>query len=153
MTFLLGPEIVQRLLPHRPPLLLVDAVTQFAVDPPSLTATKHIAATEAVFAGHFPGRAIWPGAYTIEGLAQACALVGGLSQHPPGAPFAAPSGVGLLVGVDVKLTEPVWPGDTLAYSVRRTHVVDSLHRFDVEATVGARRVARGTLTLAWRPAP
>ena len=85
MTLPLGPEVIEQLLPHRPPLLLLDAVTQFAADPPSLTATKHIAATEAVFAGHFPGRAIWPGAYTIEGLAQACALVGGLSHHSPGA--------------------------------------------------------------------
>lgn len=72
----LGPETVQVLLPHRPPLLLVDRVTRFAREPrPWLAARRHISANEPVFAGHFPELKIWPGIYTIEGMGQTCNLL------------------------------------------------------------------------------
>jgi 3-hydroxyacyl-[acyl-carrier-protein] dehydratase len=158
----LGPDWIARLLPHRPPLLLVDAITHVGDAPPSLAALKNVSSAEPVFAGHFPGKPIWPGAYTIEGLAQCCALVaavqaGGISMTAAPAPgvgdFPMPQGTGLLAGVDLKLIHPVWPGDRLDYRVARTHEVDGFHRFDAEAAVGNRRVASGTLMLAWRPAP
>ena len=61
-------------------------------------------------------------------------------------------GGGLLVAADVKLVHPVWAGQRLDYRVQRTHVVAPMNRFGVEATVGGRSVARGTLTLAMAPA-
>jgi 3-hydroxyacyl-[acyl-carrier-protein] dehydratase len=166
----LGAEHIRRLLPHRPPLLLVDGVSRFAEDPPSLVASKHISTSEPVFAGHFPDLWLWPGAYTIEGLAQTCSLLGTLSRidrgllegwqrtaagfdlsPPPG--LAKPRTGGLLAAVDVKLTHPVWAGEQIEYRVARTHSIDSIHRFEVEAFVGQHAVAAGTLSLAWRPAP
>jgi 3-hydroxyacyl-[acyl-carrier-protein] dehydratase len=67
----LGPDVVQRLIPHRRPLLMVDGVDAFRRAPaPTLWARRHISANEEVFAGHFPGFSIWPGIYTIEGLGQ-----------------------------------------------------------------------------------
>jgi 3-hydroxyacyl-[acyl-carrier-protein] dehydratase len=67
----LGPDVIQQLLPHRRPFLMVDRVLTYAHGPqPELTACRYISANEEVFAGHFPGLKIWPGAYTIEGLGQ-----------------------------------------------------------------------------------
>src|SRR5438067_10787262 len=74
----LGPADVQRLIPHRPPLLLVDGTEAISSEPPALRAFKHIVADEPVFAGHFPTEPVWPGAYCIEGLAQSCALLGAI---------------------------------------------------------------------------
>jgi 3-hydroxyacyl-[acyl-carrier-protein] dehydratase len=72
----LGPDTVQRLLPQRRPLLMVDCVESYRRTPrPTLTAARHISANEPVFEGHFPALAIWPGCYTIEGLAQTCNLL------------------------------------------------------------------------------
>ncbi len=71
----LGPDVVQLLLPHRRPLLMVDAVTGYLRAPRlELTACRHVTANEEVFAGHFPELHLWPGIYTIEGLGQ-CANV------------------------------------------------------------------------------
>jgi 3-hydroxyacyl-[acyl-carrier-protein] dehydratase len=75
---LLGAEAVRRLLPHRPPILLVDGVSAISTEPAALRSSKLVSASEPVFAGHFPDRPIWPGVYTIEGLAQSCALLGAL---------------------------------------------------------------------------
>ncbi len=68
----LGPDVVALLLPHRRPFLMVDRIEAYAG--PTLWATRLISANEEVFAGHFPGRHLWPGVYTIEGLGQACNL-------------------------------------------------------------------------------
>lgn len=67
----LGPDIVQRLIPHRRPLVMLDKVLGF--DPgerPMVWASRTISANEPVFEGHFPGLHLWPGIYTQEGLGQ-----------------------------------------------------------------------------------
>lgn len=71
-----GPEVIQMLIPHRRPLLLVDRVESFSLEGQhSLTACRHITANEEVFDGHFPGWNVWPGVYTIEGLGQSCMIL------------------------------------------------------------------------------
>lgn len=71
-----GPEVIQMLIPHRRPLLLVDRVESFNLDEsPALTACRQITANEEVFGGHFPGWNVWPGVYTIEGLGQSCMIL------------------------------------------------------------------------------
>jgi 3-hydroxyacyl-[acyl-carrier-protein] dehydratase len=75
----LGPDVIQRLIPHRRPLLMVDRVLAYRHRPrPVLWARRQISANEDVFEGHFPGISLWPGAYTIEGLGQStllCAII------------------------------------------------------------------------------
>jgi len=67
----LGPDVICHLLPHRRPFLMVDRVVAYTPgDRPTLTASKYISANEPVFEGHFPGLALWPGAYTVEGMGQ-----------------------------------------------------------------------------------
>jgi 3-hydroxyacyl-[acyl-carrier-protein] dehydratase len=142
----LDAEAVRGLLPHRPPLLLVDGVEAISDQPPALRAFKLIAATEPVLAGHFPDQPLWPGVYSIEGLAQACGLLGALRAKE-----GEPKRGAVLAAADVKLTMPVQVGQRLDYLVVLTHTFEPVFRFDVEASVGGRTVAKGTLTLAVVP--
>lgn len=72
----LGPNVVELLLPHRRPFLMVDFVHAFHPDPvPTLEAGRQISANERIFDGHFPGLYVWPGAFTIEGLGQTGVLL------------------------------------------------------------------------------
>jgi len=72
----LGPDVVQALIPHRRPLLMVDGVDAVRLGArPELWARRHISGNEEVFAGHFPGLHLWPGIYTIEGLGQSSLLL------------------------------------------------------------------------------
>ena len=143
-SLLLDHDGVSLLLPHRPPLLLVDGVTAIADTPPALRAFKHITLDEPVLAGHFPAQPLWPAVYCVEGLAQTCALLGALRA---GAGVEAPPIV-VVAAADVKFTMPVRPGQRLDYLVVLTHTVGPVFRFDVEATVAGRVAARGRLTLA-----
>lgn len=182
----LGADVVQALLPHRAPLLLVDrveSITQGAE--PSLRAGRAISVNEPVFQGHFPGLSLWPGIYTIEGMGQSCqllqillAVIEGFERAGQTAatvadvlramdprarlrgvaasPFepalrerlAAEARVAVSAAVDVRLLDPVFAGDVVEYEVRRTLVRDNIRRFEVQASVDRRPVARGTLTAA-----
>ena len=71
----LGADVVQRLIPHRRPLLMVDGVLAYRHGArPALWAHRHISSNEPVFDGHFPGLHLWPGIYTIEALGQTALL-------------------------------------------------------------------------------
>lgn len=72
----LGAPVVQLLIPHRRPFLMVDGVERFHRDEPRrIEAYRHISMNEPCFAGHFPGLPLWPGALTMEGLGQTSALL------------------------------------------------------------------------------
>jgi 3-hydroxyacyl-[acyl-carrier-protein] dehydratase len=72
----LGPDVIQRLIPHRRPFLMVDTVDAYEGGPrPTLVASRHVSANEPVFEGHFPGLHLWPGVHTIEGMGQSCNLL------------------------------------------------------------------------------
>jgi len=78
--FRLGAAAVQRLLPHRPPMLFVDFVASYDRRPqPMLRAGRHVSANDGILEGHFPKFAIWPGVFTVEGLNQACNLLATIS--------------------------------------------------------------------------
>jgi 3-hydroxyacyl-[acyl-carrier-protein] dehydratase len=71
----LGADVVQRLIPHRRPLVMVDGILAYRHGArPILWAHRHVSANEPVFDGHFPGFHLWPGIYTIEGLGQTALL-------------------------------------------------------------------------------
>lgn len=61
------------------------------------------------------------------------------------------SRVGFAGALEMKLLEPVYAGVTLSYRVTLTHVVANARRYDTEATVEGRVVARGTMTSAVPP--
>lgn len=106
----LSPDSVAVMLPHRPPLRLVDRVTGFEDEPQStLTAEFSIRHEEPVLAGHFPGAPLWPGVYTIEGLGQTCNLlivVLDFLTHVAGEGASRADGLEQLRQMDAALTNP-----------------------------------------------
>lgn len=64
-----GPSVVALLVPQRRPFVLLDRVTGVAGE--ALRGCRHVSANEPVFDGHFPQVDVWPGALTLEGVAQA----------------------------------------------------------------------------------
>jgi 3-hydroxyacyl-[acyl-carrier-protein] dehydratase len=67
--FIHGLDWIHERILQRPPFLFVDGVQ--AIRNGVLCARFDVDQTAGLFAGHFPGRPIWPGVIQIEAMAQA----------------------------------------------------------------------------------
>jgi 3-hydroxyacyl-[acyl-carrier-protein] dehydratase len=63
-------EGVKRLLPHRPPMLMIDRLSDIQSGK-SAIGWKAVTINEPWFAGHFPDYAVMPGVLIVESMAQA----------------------------------------------------------------------------------
>lgn len=135
----LGPADIDGLIPQRAPFRFLSHVHAWSADPPFLHGSFEVRPEEPVLAGHFPGDPLWPGACTVEGLAQACGALEGLLVGGD-----APSAGRRVMGqVQVRLLAPVRPGARLDYRVWRESSRAGISRWRVEASVGPVVVARG----------
>ena len=71
-------QLIQRILPHRYPFLLVDRVIGIA-GTSSATGLKNVTMNEPHFQGHFPGNPIMPGVMIVEAMAQTAAVMVGVA--------------------------------------------------------------------------
>ena len=69
-------QLIQRILPHRYPFLLVDKVVDIN-GTQSAKGLKNVTMNEPYFQGHFPGNPIMPGVTIVEAMAQTAAVMVG----------------------------------------------------------------------------
>jgi 3-hydroxyacyl-[acyl-carrier-protein] dehydratase len=133
----LDVEAILRLLPHRPPFLLVDRVTSWSANG-QLTAIKAVTMNEPFFVGHFPGHPVMPGVLILEALAQACALLAILSLPPEDVKRK----VTYLMGIDgARFRKPVVPGDRLELVVEVARQKGPVWKINGKALVDGQVVA------------
>src|SRR3989442_14078314 len=67
---------VERILEHRDPFLFVDAITDVDLDARCLRGSRRVDPEDPVFAGHFPGRPVYPACLppAIMGLMRPCLI-------------------------------------------------------------------------------
>ena len=100
---------IMRMLPHRPPFLLVDRITRLEGN--FITGIKNVTINEPFFQGHFPGHPIMPGVLQLEAVAQVAGII--LLKR-----IQVINQVAYFMSAeDVKWRKPVRPGDTLVMEV------------------------------------
>ena len=125
-------------LPHRPPFLFVDEVTQIV---PSSRASGvwRLSGDEPFFGGHFPGRPTLPGVLMIESLAQLGAYALLSDERYRGR-------LPLFGGVDkARFRRQVLPGDTLELEVALDQLGASAGRGHGRATVQGKVACEASL--------
>jgi UDP-3-O-[3-hydroxymyristoyl] N-acetylglucosamine deacetylase/3-hydroxyacyl-[acyl-carrier-protein] dehydratase len=99
-----------KMLPHRPPFLLVDKI--FELSETHVIGLKNVTMNEPFFVGHFPGEPVMPGVLQIEAMAQAGGVLL-LNTVPDPENYLT-----LFMKMDnVKFKRPVKPGDTLVFKL------------------------------------
>ncbi|MGC9973090.1 MAG: 3-hydroxyacyl-ACP dehydratase FabZ [Bryobacteraceae bacterium] len=66
-------QAIQRILPHRYPMLLVDRIVE--LEPERIVGIKNVTGNEPFFAGHFPDFAVMPGVLIVEAMAQVAGVL------------------------------------------------------------------------------
>jgi 3-hydroxyacyl-[acyl-carrier-protein] dehydratase len=126
--YLLDKEAIKKILPHREPFLLVDAVEK--IDSDSVTAYSFITGEEDFFRGHFPQKPVMPGVLIIEALAQAGAVCVLNKEEFKGR-------IAYFAGIDkARFKRVVVPGDTLRLEARMTKMRGVIGFASVKAYVG-----------------
>ncbi len=135
--------LIQRILPHRYPFLLVDRVVD--IDGfQTAKGLKNVTMNEPHFQGHFPGKPIMPGVTIIEAMAQTAAVMVGV-----GLDLADSEMLIYFMAIDgAKFRRMVVPGDVLEMNVTTTRGKPGgkVWKFEGRATVDGELAAEAAFT-------
>ena len=133
----LDVRAIQRIMPHRYPMLLVDRVVEIDGDRKAI-GVKNVTINEPFFQGHYPGTPIMPGVLIVEAMAQ----LGGLLMSQK---LEHTGKIAVLLSLDkVKLRCPVTPGDQLILEAESVRARARTGIDEVPAYVGSQAGGGGT---------
>jgi UDP-3-O-[3-hydroxymyristoyl] N-acetylglucosamine deacetylase/3-hydroxyacyl-[acyl-carrier-protein] dehydratase len=134
----LSIRAIQRLMPHRYPMLLVDRVVEIEGDRKAI-GVKNVTINEPFFTGHYPGTPIMPGVLIVEAMAQ----LGGLLMSQK---LEHTGKIAVLLSLDrVKLRRPVVPGDQLILEAEAVRAKPRTGTVKCRAFVGSKLAAEALI--------
>jgi 3-hydroxyacyl-[acyl-carrier-protein] dehydratase len=130
---------IQKLLPHRYPFLMVDAILEVERHK-RIVGIKNVTINEFYFQGHFPGKPVMPGVLILEAVAQTGGLL--LLLDIPD----RENKLLYFVAVDgARFRRPVVPGDQLRIEVKVLNWRGDFCKLEGRATVNGQLAAEGTV--------
>ena len=133
-------QAIEKILPHRYPLLLVDRVLDITPGK-NITAIKNVTRNEPFFNGHFPNQPVMPGVLIVEAMAQAGGILMLYELENPSEKLI------YFTGIDkVKFRRPVTPGDQLRFEIELTKVFKTTCKMKGKAYVDDKVVATAEMT-------
>lgn len=137
-------EGIKKLLPQRFPFIMIDRITELQPGKRAV-AIKNISGNDIFFLGHFPEKAVFPGAMIIEAMAQTAIIL-----------FAAARGdedggikpLYYFGSVKARFLHPVVPGDRLKITVTNVKSLPNGSYVSAEASVDDKKVSEADLVFS-----
>ncbi len=133
----ISKEEIQKLLPHREPMLLIDKLINI-VPLKSATAIVNVTKEKFFFDGHFPGQPVMPGVLIVEAFGQAAAA---LTAHGID-PKEYENKLVYLMSVDkARFRNPVMPDCELHLDIEAVRSHGKVWKYKGVAKVNGKKVA------------
>jgi 3-hydroxyacyl-[acyl-carrier-protein] dehydratase len=137
-------EEIKKLIPQRFPFIMIDRVLE--IEPGKhVVAVKNISGNDMVFLGHFPEKAVMPGALILEAMAQTAIILfstGGKSESGNKKPLY------FFGSAKARFLHPVVPGDQLRIKVENVKSLPTGAYVSGEAFVGDKKVSEAELVFS-----
>jgi 3-hydroxyacyl-[acyl-carrier-protein] dehydratase len=137
-------EGIKKLIPQRFPFIMIDRITELEPGKRAV-AIKNVTGNDILFLGHFPDKAVMPGAAIIEAMAQA-AIVMFASKNGP--PEGAAKPLYYFGSVKARFLGVVTPGDQIRITVTNEKSLPTGAFVSGEAFVGDRKVSEAELVFS-----
>lgn len=134
-------DLIQRIIPHRYPFLLVDRVIDIDATRTAI-GIKNVTFNEPHFQGHFPGAPIMPGVTIIEAMAQTAAVMVGVANDMADKNFL----IYFMAIEGCKFRRKVIPGDVLKLFVTTRRGGSKVWKFSGRAEVDGELAAEADFT-------
>ena len=133
--------VIQRVLPHRYPFLLVDRVTEFTPGV-EIHGIKNFTANEAMLLGHSPSSPVVPPGILLEAVTQLGAIL--VLERPQ-----MHDKIAMILQIPAAhIHRLVVPGDTVHFAARVLKLRETLGELRGEAYIGNELVAEGQMRFA-----
>ena len=132
---------IQRLIPHRYPMLLVDRLVDI-VDGEEAVGIKNVTMNEWFFQGHFPDEPVMPGVLIVEAMAQTAGVLVMHSSYES----EAKNLVYFMSIENARFRSPVLPGHSLRLHVKKERSRGAVWKFSGVAKVGDKVMAEATFS-------
>jgi 3-hydroxyacyl-[acyl-carrier-protein] dehydratase len=140
---LLDFEGIKKYLPQRFPFIMIDRILE--IDPGKYAlAVKNISGNDIIFLGHFPEKAIMPGALIIEAMAQTAIILFSTS----GGKEANNKPLYFLGSVKARFIHPAVPGDSLHIRVENVKTLPTNAFVNGVVFVGDTKVAEAEMVFS-----
>ena len=137
-------EEIKKLLPQRFPFLMIDRILE--IEPGKYAvAVKNISGNDMVFLGHFPEKAVMPGALILEAMAQTAIILftaGKENQEEGKKPLY------FFGSVKARFLHPAVPGDQLKIRVENVKSLPTGAYVSGEAFVDDKKIAEAELVFS-----
>jgi 3-hydroxyacyl-[acyl-carrier-protein] dehydratase len=137
-------EEIKKLIPQRFPFLMIDRVLEIEPGKHAI-AIKNISGNDMVFLGHFPEKAVMPGALIIEAMAQTAIILfatGGKTESGDKKPLY------FFGSVKARFLHPAVPGDQLKIKVVNVKTLPTGAFVSGEAFVDDKKISEAEMVFS-----
>ncbi len=135
-------EEIKKLIPQRFPFIMIDRIIE--LDPGKhAVAVKNVSGNDMVFLGHFPEKAIMPGALILEAMAQTAIILFATGEKGGGQKQMYFFG-----SVKARFLHPAVPGDQLKIKVENVKSLPTGAYVSGEAFVGDKKITEAELVFS-----